>query len=316
MEKVFGGTIPPGIFTCGFTDVEISLGHSVTAALLTLTQTVLVQIQMPLPVFPGAAGLSVNIPMTTTVLITGGFDPVHHGHIGYIRAARMLGDRLVVGINSDAWLARKKGRAFMPWQDRAAVISEMRSVDEVLDFDDSDGSACRAIESVLTRYPDDLVIFANGGDRTSVNIPEQRIQDPRLAFHFGVGGSDKLNSSSWILEQWRAPRTTRPWGYYQVLHQPDAEICVKELTVDPGQSLSMQRHSSRSEFWMVAQGRARVYTLGVDQREQLLSELDQHHHCWIDRLQWHRLTNPGTEPLRIIEIQYGTDCRESDIQRY
>jgi D-beta-D-heptose 7-phosphate kinase/D-beta-D-heptose 1-phosphate adenosyltransferase len=254
--------------------------------------------------------------MTTTVLITGGFDPVHQGHIEYIRAARALGDRLVVGINSDTWLTRKKGRAFMPWQDRAAVISELRSVDEVMYFDDSDGSACAAIESVLARYPDDPVIFANGGDRTSVNIPEQRIQDPRLEFCFGVGGSNKLNSSSWILEEWRAPRTPRPWGYYRVLHQPNAQICVKELTVDPGATLSMQRHGQRSEFWMVAQGQASVYTLGVDQREQLLYELPQHHHCWIDCRQWHRLANRGTEPLRVIEIQYGTDCRESDIQRY
>jgi D-beta-D-heptose 7-phosphate kinase/D-beta-D-heptose 1-phosphate adenosyltransferase len=254
--------------------------------------------------------------MTTTVLITGGFDPVHQGHIEYIRAARALGDRLIVGINSDAWLTRKKGRAFMPWQDRAAVISELRSVDEVMHFDDSDGSACSAIETVLARYPDDLVIFANGGDRNSLNIPEQRIQDPRLEFRFGVGGSSKLNSSSWILEEWRAPRTPRPWGYYRVLHQPDAQICVKELTVDPGATLSMQRHAQRSEFWMVAQGQASVYTLGVDQREQLLYELPQHHHCWIDRRQWHRLANRGTEPLRVIEIQYGTDCRESDIQRY
>lgn len=254
--------------------------------------------------------------MTTTVLITGGFDPLHLGHTEYIRAARALGDRLIVGINSDVWLERKKGRAFMTWRDRAAVVAELRSVSAVMEFDDSDGSACAAIESVLAQYPSDRIIFANGGDRTADNIPEQRIVSDRLEFEFGVGGTDKLNSSSWILEQWRAPRTDRPWGHYRVLHQPDATLCVKELTVDPGAALSMQRHRSRSEFWMVAQGTARVMTLGVDQREQLLCELGEHQHCWIDRLQWHRLMNPGSQPLRVIEIQHGTDCRESDIQRY
>jgi mannose-6-phosphate isomerase-like protein (cupin superfamily) len=221
-----------------------------------------------------------------------------------------------VGINSDAWLTRKKGRAFMTWAERAALVSELRSVDSVMAFDDADGSAIDAITKVLAQHPQDRIIFANGGDRTAENIPEQRIDSTRLQFEFGVGGSDKLNSSSWILEEWRAPRTPRPWGYYRVLHQPNAMICVKELTVEPGARLSMQRHAQRSEFWMVAEGQARVLTLGVDQQEQLLCELPQHHHCWIDRLQWHRLTNPGAEPLRVIEIQYGADCRESDIQRY
>jgi D-beta-D-heptose 7-phosphate kinase/D-beta-D-heptose 1-phosphate adenosyltransferase len=254
--------------------------------------------------------------MTTTVLITGGFDPVHRGHIEYIRAARTLGDRLVVGINSDAWLTRKKGRAFMTWSERAALISELRSVDHVIEFDDADGSAVDAIAKVLDQYPQDRIIFANGGDRTAINIPEQSVDSPRLEFQFGVGGHDKLNSSSWILEEWRAPRTPRPWGYYRVLHQPNDMICVKELTVEPGATLSMQRHGQRSEFWMVAEGQASVYTLGVDQREQLLCELPQHHHCWIDRRQWHRLANHGAEPLKVIEIQYGPLCQESDIQRY
>ena len=254
--------------------------------------------------------------MTTTVLITGGFDPIHSGHIRYLQAARELGDRLVVGINSDAWLGRKKGRAFMPWPERAAVIRAVRWVDEVMEFDDNDDSACAAIETVLTRFPDDDIIFANGGDRTATNIPEQRVRSSRLTFEFGVGGEHKANSSSWILEEWRAPKTPRLWGYYRVLHDPDPTILVKELTVDPGANLSMQRHSNRSEFWMVAQGQAHVYTLGVDQQPELYASLRQHQHCWIDRRQWHRLTNPGTEPLRIIEIQYGSDCRESDIQRF
>ena len=75
------------------------------------------------------------------VLITGGFDPVHSGHIDYISAATKLGDQLVVGVNSDAWLTRKKGRPFMSWADRLAVIRNIRGVTWTVQFDDSDDSA-------------------------------------------------------------------------------------------------------------------------------------------------------------------------------
>ena len=82
--------------------------------------------------------------MKNIVLITGGFDPIHSGHIAYLQAAKKLGDILVVGVNSDAWLTRKKGRAFMPLQERAAILRAIAGVDFVIDFDDSDNSAAAA----------------------------------------------------------------------------------------------------------------------------------------------------------------------------
>jgi quercetin dioxygenase-like cupin family protein len=94
-------------------------------------------------------------------------------------------------------------------------------------------------------------VFANGGDRTQANIPEMSVQDSQVSFAFGVGGEDKRNSSSWILQEWKAPRTERQWGYYRVLHEVPG-MKVKELTVDPGQSLSMQRHQHRAEYWIVS----------------------------------------------------------------
>ena len=136
------------------------------------------------------------------VVISGGFDPLHSGHVVYLRAARMLGDELVVGVNSDAWLVRKKGKAFLPFNERAAILSECRSVNYIEEFNDDDGSARNLIENVLERFPNDEIIFANGGDRTSENIPEMDIKNPRLSFEFGVGGEDKKNSSSWILKKW------------------------------------------------------------------------------------------------------------------
>lgn len=140
--------------------------------------------------------------MKKIVVISGGFDPLHSGHIEYLRAARALGDELMVGINSDAWLIRKKSKAFLPYEERKTILLECRSVDCVAEFNDDDGSAKDLIEIALDVFGHAEIIFANGGDRTSENIPEMEIQDPRLSFAFGVGGEDKKNSSSWILKNW------------------------------------------------------------------------------------------------------------------
>lgn len=250
------------------------------------------------------------------VLVTGGFDPLHSGHLAYFEQARELGNKLIVGLNSDDWLARKKGRAFMAWAERARIVESLRMVDAVLEFDDSDGSACNAIQSVLDQYPDATIIFANGGDRAQDNIPEMQMSDPRLCFRFGIGGNDKKNSSSWILDEWKAPRTGRAWGYYRILHEHGAHVKVKELTVDPGMCLSMQKHSDRAEFWFVAEGTASVYT--VNSRTTDVEHLGYYNtwqHLHIARGEWHRLCNETVDPLRIIEIQYGERCQEEDIQR-
>ena len=245
--------------------------------------------------------------MNTIVVVSGGFDPVHSGHIKLIKEARLLGDMLIVGINSDEWLARKKGRAFMPWQERLCVLNNLSSVDEVYTFDDGDGTACHLLQQVRAHYPDCQIIFANGGDRTKENIPEMSVDG--VEFVFGVGGEDKSNSSSWILQEWKAPKTDRPWGYYRVLHEVPGTK-VKELTVNPGCTLSMQRHSSRAEYWQVSEGRCVVE--GPDNKQ---TSLDTHDNYKIPTNEWHRLYNPFDQPCRIVEIQYGPNCVEEDIER-
>jgi D-beta-D-heptose 7-phosphate kinase/D-beta-D-heptose 1-phosphate adenosyltransferase len=138
------------------------------------------------------------------VLVTGGFDPLHSGHIAYFKSAAELGSTLVVGLNSDDWLINKKGKYFMPWEERAAIITELRCVDRVISFNDSDKTAIDAIRKCLSMYPNAVVVFANGGDRVEDNIPEMQFESPRVEYMFGIGGSDKKNSSSWILEAWKA----------------------------------------------------------------------------------------------------------------
>jgi cytidyltransferase-like protein len=246
------------------------------------------------------------------VLVTGGFDPIHSGHIEYFKAARQLGDKLIVGVNSDSWLARKKGQPFMPITERLSVIENLKMVDHCVIYDDNDGSSIEAINNVKMMYPNDTIIFANGGDRTATNIPEMVIKD--VEFRFGVGGENKMNSSSWILREWKQPKTLRPWGYYRILH--DVQGCkVKELTVEPGQSLSMQRHFKRSEYWVVSEGMCDVVSM-MNNGYQLPSKtLAKHTSHNISVGDWHQLSNPYNEPCRIVEIQYGKECIEEDIER-
>ena len=138
------------------------------------------------------------------IIVSGGFDPLHSGHIAHFKAAKELGDTLIVGLNSDDWLTRKKGKPFMPIDERLSIIRELRVVDLAFAFNDDDNSSRDLIKKVLDLYKSD-VVFANGGDRTQDNIPEmeQFKDDSRVSFEFGVGGDDKKNSSSWILENWR-----------------------------------------------------------------------------------------------------------------
>ncbi len=240
------------------------------------------------------------------VIATGGFDPIHSGHIAYLTAAKKLGDSLMVGLNSDAWLERKKGRAFMPFLERENILMNIKAVDTVYGFDDRDGSACQLLAWVKEQFPYAEIIFANGGDRTATNIPEMRVQGIETVF--GVGGDNKANSSSWILEEWKAPKTIRPWGYYRVLHEVEGTK-VKELTVEPGQSLSMQRHADRREYWLVTSGECKV------EKEFGAMFVRKHETVHIPVGEWHQLSNPFTEPCKLVEIQYGNRCIEEDIER-
>jgi cytidyltransferase-like protein len=143
--------------------------------------------------------------METVVLVTGGFDPLHSGHLAYLKAARKLGDKLIVGVNSDSWLEQKKGKNFLPLTERFEIVSALRYVDNCILFNDDDGTAIEAIRNVIMLFPFKRIIFANGGDRKQGNVPEEApglFDDREIIFQYGVGGADKKNSSSWILQRW------------------------------------------------------------------------------------------------------------------
>jgi cytidyltransferase-like protein len=247
------------------------------------------------------------------VIVTGGFDPLHSGHISYLHAARELGDILVVGVNSDSWLETKKARPFMSYEERSYIVESLGCVSEVVAFNDQDNSAIKCIEKVKSKYPQDTIIFANGGDRTPKNIPEMVVSG--IEFKFGVGGYAKANSSSRLLEDWKAPKTNRVWGFYRTLHESGAEVKVKELVVEPGRTLSMQRHEFRSELWFVDSGIATVILRGSKYGPLPVKKVKKHEQIQIPTGSWHQLCNKEDIPLKLIEIQYGTRCTEADIER-
>ena len=134
------------------------------------------------------------------VVVSGGFDPIHSGHIAYLSSAKELGDKLIVALNSDKWLKNKKGFAFMSFKERKIVLEAINVVDSVKSFEDDELGSCKnALEEIKKEYKDQKIIFANGGDRNQSNIPEMEVQD--IDFVFGIGGNDKKNSSSEMIKR-------------------------------------------------------------------------------------------------------------------
>ena len=247
------------------------------------------------------------------VVVSGGFDPIHSGHISYFRAARVLGDKLIVAVNSNDWLIKKKGKFFMPFEERKTIIENFSFVDSVIDFaDDDKGSAINALIKVKGMFPSDEIVFANGGDRNKENIPEMSVLGIR--FEFGVGGEDKKNSSSWILKNWQYYEEKRIWGKFYNLFEED-QVKVKELIVDSRKGMSFQRHFKRNEIWMVSKGSCIVNYSETSPNKKLNTTLKKFDHFIVPLGQWHQIINPFDEPCHLIEIQYGEACIEEDIER-
>lgn len=128
----------------------------------------------------------------TTICVSGGFDPIHVGHVRMIHDASLQGDVIVI-LNSDAWLKKKKGYVFMDWLSRAFILRAIRGVKAVEPVDDRDGTVCEALERIRPDY------FANGGDRASDNTPEVELcKTLCIKTLFNVGGEKVMSSSELV----------------------------------------------------------------------------------------------------------------------
>ena len=141
--------------------------------------------------------------MPDIILISGGFDPIHSGHIKLINDANKYGD-VVVLLNSDAWLRNKKGKAFLPFDERKIIMQNIKGVLDVLEFNDGDKTCIDGLRKARKKYPDKIIKFANGGDRNDETTPETTFcNQNNIEALWGIGGNEKSNSSSWILKKWK-----------------------------------------------------------------------------------------------------------------
>jgi cytidyltransferase-like protein len=142
-----------------------------------------------------------NIKKYDIMILSGGFDPVHKGHVRMFKAAKNMSRKVIVGINSDAWLVKRKGKGFMNFAERAEIVGAFRFVDEVMMFSDADDTAIELLVHVQKLYPDLSIAFGNGGDRTDKNTPEKGFCDAyNIDMIWQVGGG-KVQSSSELIEK-------------------------------------------------------------------------------------------------------------------
>ncbi len=141
--------------------------------------------------------------MNNIILVSGGFDPIHSGHIKLINNAAEYGD-VVVLLNSDKWLREKKGKEFLPFKERKIIMSALKKVIDVIEFNDDDKTCIDGIKKAKKSFKKSIIKFANGGDRNNETTPEIEFCNQHgIEMLWGIGGNEKSNSSSWILKKWK-----------------------------------------------------------------------------------------------------------------
>lgn len=246
------------------------------------------------------------------VAVSGGFDPVHIGHIRLFETARKLGDKLVVILNNDSWLRAKKGFFFMPQKERVELIRAFPFVDKVVltehKKDDLDQSVVRALKKLRP------AIFANGGDRkpSADPIPEvAACKKLGIKIEYNVGHGGKVQSSSWMINAARRPasKSVRPWGEYYGWDSGRGWN-LKTIYVKPRMRVSLQYHHHREEWWLLVSGDAQATTgQGKDSKTV---ELKKGEVFRVHKKQIHRLSS--RRGGIIVEVAYGK-FDEDDIVR-
>lgn len=248
-----------------------------------------------------------KVKKPVVVAVSGGFDPVHIGHVRMFEEAKKLGDKLVVILNNDNWLIKKKGYAFMPEAERAELIKSLEVVDDVTLTSHGPEVGDRSVCAELIELKPD--IFANGGDRTFDNIPEVPVCEKiGCKMVFGVGKGGKVQSSSWLTDKVARKKVIvkKPWGEYENFEK-EATWNLKTITVDAGQRLSLQSHNRREEVWVLVEGKA-VATVDGEKIKMKPGDTVQ-----INKKQKHRIESGSG--AKLVEVGLG-DFDENDIVRY
>ena len=152
-------------------------------------------------------------------IVSGGFDPVHIGHLKMFQDANKLADKVIILLNNDNWLIKKKGKPFMNQNQRKEILEEFKSISEVIIQTSSEPSSSAAIEEFALKNKNKKICYCNGGDRNDIeNILEASIcKEFNIELEFGVGGEDKIESSSQLSKNYLGNVEIRPWGNYHII---------------------------------------------------------------------------------------------------
>ncbi len=241
------------------------------------------------------------------IVVSGGFDPVHIGHLELFENAKKLGDHLTVILNSDSFLKEKKGFVFMTFKERKKILSGFKCVDKVVKCIDKDNTVRETLINLKSKNQVD--IFANGGDRKKISdIPEYKTcKENGIKMIFDIGGA-KVQSSSKLVKQFKNYIESRPWGYFENLLE-EGKYKVKKLVILPNEKISHQFHNHRMEKWHIVKGSGNFF---LDNNQY---PCNTGSYFEIQKKQIHSVQNTGKVPLEIIEIQIGSKLNENDIVR-
>lgn len=249
------------------------------------------------------------------VIVSGGFDPIHLGHLNLINEASKLG-KVIVIVNSDEFLLKKKGFYLIPSNERVEIIKNLKNVASVFLSIDKDASVSESIKTLAADKSFNIKFFANGGDRKNESdIPEKKIcEENDIKLIFDVGGGKTQSSSSLFKEaidifNFYKNYTKKPWGSYLNLLK-ESNFLVKKILVDVNEEISYQSHKYRDEHWILVDGSLEVIN-GSSTRILKSNDYD-----FIKRGAKHKIKNIGSSTAVMIEIQFGDKIDENDINRY
>ena len=249
------------------------------------------------------------------VIVSGGFDPIHIGHLNLINEASKLG-KVIVIVNSDEFLLKKKGFYLIPSNERVEIIKNLKNVASVFLSIDKDASVSESIKTLAADKSFNIKFFANGGDRKNdSDIPEKKIcEENDIKLIFDVGGGKTQSSSSLFKEaidifNFYKNYTKKPWGSYLNLLK-ESNFLVKKILVDVNEEISYQSHKYRDEHWILVDGSLEVIN-GNSTRILKSNDYD-----FIKRGAKHKIKNIGSSTAVMIEIQFGDKIDENDINRY